>query len=194
MTQRKPLRAWTGAIAASLLPLFALAATPPEPVATPSSTPIEQDQAIQKLKQESLDVIQQGLAVEQDFLRPDPNRLTVYVGVKIPAMILRDVSVSIDGGAPTTYQFPRSEAVQLQLNPTSLATLVSIVAPQGRRHIHAQFTAQYGEARTFDPPYTGVYDGYFEKTEKPAEIELSLQRQGYLTRPELKFYQWSAAQ
>lgn len=194
MTKRKPLRAWTGAIAASLLPLVALAATPPQPVATPSATPIEQDQAIQKLKEESLDIIQQSLGVEQDFLRPDANRLTVYFGVRIPAMIVRDVSVSIDGGAPTTYQFPRSEAVQLQLVPNSLAPLVTMVTPPGRRHIHAQFTAQYGEARPFDPPFTGVYDGYFEKTDKPAEIELSLQRQGYLTRPELKFYQWSAAQ
>jgi hypothetical protein len=194
MTIRKPLRAWYGAIAASLLPLLAVAATPPEPVATPSATPIEQDQSIQKLKEDSLDIIQQSLTVEQDFLRPDPNRLTVYFGVRIPAMIVRDVSVSIDGGKPTTYQFPRSEAVQLQLNPNSLAPLVTMVTPPGHRHIHAQFTAQYGEARPFDPPFTGVYDGDFEKTNKPAELELSLQRQGYLTRPELKFYQWSAAQ
>ncbi len=50
--------------------------------ADPSATPIEQDQAIQKLKEESLDLIQQSLSVEQDFLRPDANRLTVYVGVQ----------------------------------------------------------------------------------------------------------------
>lgn len=193
MTQRKTLRAWHGAIAAALLPMAVLA-VPPEPVATPSSTPIEQDQAIQKLKETSLDVIQQAQSVERDFLYPDARRLAVYVGVRIPAMILRDISVSIDGGAPVSYAYPRSEAVQLQLNPNSLAPLIVMTAPAGRHRIHAQFTAQYGEARPFDPPFVGSYDGEFTKADKPVEIELSLQRQGYLTRPELKFYQWSAAQ
>ncbi|MBV8062739.1 MAG: hypothetical protein JOY51_04040 [Nevskia sp.] len=190
MTKRKPLRAWCGAIAASLMPLCAIAATPQ--VDGPSA--LDQDQSIQKLKQESLDVIQQAQAVEQDFLYPGYNRLSVYIGVRITAMILRDVSVSIDGARPVTYEYPRSESVELQLLGNSLHRLIVMNAPTGRHRIHAQFTAQYAEARSGDPPFTGSYDGTFDKTNEPLDLELSLQRQGYLTRPELKFFQWSAAQ
>ncbi len=177
-------------IAATLLPVCAIAATPQ--AATQAAQ--DSDQNIQKLKEQSLDLIQQAQAVEQDFLYPGYNRLAVYVGVRITAMILRDISVSIDDGKPVTYEYPRSESVQLQLLGNSLHRLIVMTAPSGRHHIRAQFTAQYAEARPTDPPFTGSYEGYFDKTNQPADIELSLQRQGYLTRPELKFYQWSAAQ
>jgi len=190
MIKRKPLRAWCGAIAATLLSFAALAATPQEV----NQAALDQDQAIQKLKEQSLQVIQEAQGVEQDFLYPGYNRLAVYVGVRITAMILRDISISIDDGKPVTYEYPRSESVELQLLGNSLHRVIVMNAPTGRHHIHAQFTAQYAEARPTDPPYTGSYDGYFDKTEQPADIELSLQRQGYLTRPELKFYQWSVAQ
>lgn len=177
-------------IAASLLPLCALAATP-QPIVQAAQ---DNDQAVQTLKLQSLDVIQQAQSVEQEFLHPEPNRLTIYVGVRITAMVLRDISVSIDDGAPTTYEYPRSESIELQLIGNSLHRLRVMTAPPGRHKIHAQFTAQYAEARPTDPPYTGSYDGTFDMSSKALDLELSLQRQGYLTRPELKFYQWSAAQ
>lgn len=190
MTKRKPLRAWCGAIAATLLPIVALAATPQ----AVTQAAQDSDQNIQKLKEQSLQLIQEAQGVEQDFLYPGYNRLAVYVGVRITAMILRDITVSIDDGKPVTYEYPRSESVELQMLGNSLHRLIVMNAPTGRHKIHAQFTAQYAEARPSDPPFTGSYDGYFDKTDRPADIELSLQRQGYLTRPELKFYQWSAAQ
>lgn len=177
-------------ITATLLPLVAAAATPQ----AVTQAAQDSDQTIQKLKEQSLDLIQQAQAVDQDFLRPEHNRLSVYIGVRITAMILRDISVSIDDGKPVTYEYPRSESVQLQLLGNSLHRISVMTAPSGRHHVRAQFTAQYAEAKVTDPPFSGGYDGYFDTTDKPTDIELSLQREGYLTRPELKFYQWSAAQ
>lgn len=191
MTNSKPLRAWRGLLGAALLPVAALAA-PPQ-AADPAA--LDVDQNIQKLKEQSLDLVQQAQAVEQAFLYPDYNRLSVYIGVKISGMVLNDINVSIDGGTPTTYQYPREEAVQLQLQNTRLHRLVVMNAPPGRHRIHATFTAQYGDAKPTDPPFTGSFDGSFDKTEQqPADIELELRRDGYLTRPELKMHDWRAAQ
>lgn len=191
MTIPKPLRAWRGVLAAAFLPVAALAAQPQavDPAA------LDVDQGIQKLKEQSLDIIQQAQSVEQSFLYPDYNRLSVYIGVKISGMVLNDISVSVDGGAPIVYQYPREEAVQLQLQNTRLHRLVVMNAPPGRHRIHAQFTSQYGDAKPTDPPFTGSFDGTFDKTEQqPADIELELRREGYLTRPELRLHDWRAAQ
>ena len=187
MIKRKPLRA-CGLLAAALLPIAALAATPQ--AADPAS--LDVDQSIQKLKEQSLDVIQQAQSLEQNFLYPENNRVSVYVGVSISSMLIKDISVSIDDSAPTTYQYREGESITLQ--DRGLHLLMRINAAAGRHHIHAQFTAQYSDAKPIDPPFTGSYDGYFDKTQQPAELELELRREGYLTRPELKFHDWRAAQ
>ena len=187
MIKRKPLRAY-GLLAAVLLPIVALAATPQ--AVDPASHDVDQD--IQKLKEQSLDVIQQAQAAEQDFLYPSRNRVSIYVGVHIPGMLIKDVSASVDGTAPVVYQYREGESVTLQ--DRGLNLLMRINAAPGQHRIHAQFTAQYSDARPGDPPFSGTYDGSFEKTEQPAELELDLQRDGYLTRPQLKFRDWRAAQ
>ena len=187
MIKQKPLRA-CGLLAAALLPIVALAATPQ--AAGPAA--LDADQSLQKLKEQSLDVIQQAQAAEQNFLYPEANRVSLYIGVGIPGMLIKDISATIDDGAPVSYQYREGESVALQ--DRGLHLLTRINAPPGRHHIHAQFTAQYSDARPIDPPFTGSYDGYFDKTEQPAELELALVREGYLTRPELKFHDWRAAQ
>ena len=187
MIKRKPLRA-CGLLAAALLPIAALAATPQ--AADPAS--LDVDQSIQKLKEQSLDVIQQAQSLEQNFLYPEQNRVSVYVGVSISSMLIKDISVSIDDSTPTTYQFREGESITLQ--DRGLHLLMRINAPSGRHHIRAQFTSQYSDAKPTDPPFTGSYDGYFSKTEQPAEIELELRRDGYVSRPELKLHDWRAAQ
>ena len=187
MIKRKSLRA-CGILAAALLPIAALAATPQ--AADPAS--VDVDQSIQKLKEQSLDVIQQAQTLEQNFLYPEYNRVSVYVGVRIPGILIKDISASIDDSAPTSYQYRESESIALQ--DRGLHLLMRINAQAGRHHIHAQYTAQYSDARPTDPPFTGSYDGYFDKTAQPADLELELQREGYLTRPELKFHDWRAAQ
>ncbi len=187
MTKQKPLRV-CGILAAALLPIAALAATPR--AADPAA--LDVDQSIQKLKEQSLDVIQQAQAVEQTFLYPDYNRVSLYVGVRIPGMLIKDISASIDDSAPVSYQYHEAESVTLQ--DRGLHLLLRINAAPGRHHLKAQYTAQYSDARPSDPPFTGSYDGYFDKTQQPAELELGLQRQGYLTRPELIFHDWRVSQ
>ena len=187
MTKRKPLRA-CGLLAAALLPIAALAA-PPQ-AADPAALAV--DQNIQKLKEQSLDVIQQAQAVEQNFLYPDFNRVSVYVGVAIAGMYIKDITVTVDGGNPVHHEYTTSESYALQERGLHLVERLN--APAGRHHLQAQFTAQYSDARPSDPPFTGSYDGYFDKTQQPAELELQLRRSGYLTPPELKFRDWRAAQ
>lgn len=168
--------------------MAALAATPQG--AGPAA--LDTDQGLQKLKEQSLDVIQQAQTAEQNFLYPEANRVTLYIGVRIPGMLIKDISASIDDGAAVSYQYREGESVALQDRGLHLLTRIS--ATPGRHRIHAQYTAQYSDARPTDPPFTGSFDGYFDKTQQPAELELVLQREGYLTRPELKFHDWRAAQ
>lgn len=152
---------------------------------------VDLDQKLQTLKVQSLDIIQQSEALEQGFLYPTDNRVFVYVSVTIPGMLIKDISASLDNGTPSSYQYRESESVALQ--ERGLHLLLRANAAPGRHRIHAQYTAQYSDSRPGDVPFTGTYDGYFEKTSQPAELELELRRQGYLTRPEIKFHDWKAA-
>jgi len=186
MIKSKQLRA-CGFLAAALLPVAALAAGPQ--AADPAAQDL--DQNIQKLKAQSLDVIQQAQSLEQGYLYPDYNRASVYVGVSIPGMLIKDISASIDNGTPVSYQYREGESVTLQ--DRGLHLLMRINAAAGRHHIHAQYTAQYSDARPGDVPFSGSYDGDFVKTSQPADLELELRRQGYLARPEIKFHDWKAA-
>jgi len=186
MIKMKQLRA-CGFLVAILLPIAALADGPQ--AADPAAQNL--DQTIQKLKEQSLDVIQQAQTLEQSFLYPDYNRASVYVSVSIPGMLIKDISASIDNGTPVSYQYREGESIALQ--DRGLHLLMRINAAAGRHRIHAQYTAQYSDAKPGDVPFSGSYDGTFDKTSQPADLELELRREGYLARPEIRFHDWKAA-
>jgi hypothetical protein len=185
MTNRKTLRARYGAVAAALLPFAALAAQPPV-------DPLQLDSNLQQLEEQALDINQQAQAVEEDFLYPDSTRVSVYVSVAVPGMLIRDMTVWIDDGAPVRHVYTETEAIVLQ--DRGMDRVTRLVAQPGRHRIRAQYTAQYSDARPTDPVFAGAYAGTFDKTQQPADLELQLRRDGYLTRPELSFHDWRKGQ
>mgnify|MGYP000278766068 CR=1 FL=1 len=80
-------------LSTALLPLAALA-TPPQP-ADPAV--LEIDKSLQQLKSEVLDINQQAIRTEDAFLYPDQTRVTVYVGVSAPGLLVEEVLLTIDG-------------------------------------------------------------------------------------------------
>lgn len=189
MTKRKTLGVRLCVLAAaSLLPVVILA---DPPAAGPAQQDV--DQGIQKLKQQALDIDQQAWAVENEFLYPARTRVNLYVSVLIAGMLIKDITVSVDGGTPEHRVYSEKEAQVLQ--DGGLFLLKHVYAEPGTTHqVRAQFTAQYTDAKIGDPPFSGSYEGSFTKTEQPADIELALLRMGYLSRPELKLKDWRPAQ
>jgi hypothetical protein len=186
MTKRKSLGVWCCVFAAAALSSAAILADPPPP-AGPDAHDV--DQNVQKLKQQALDIDQRALEVEQDFLHPARYRVNLYLSVLIPGMLIKDFSVSVDGGAMLQHSFTAKESQVLQDGGLYLLTQLH-ADPGSTHHVHAEFVAQYSDAKPIDPPFTGSFDGTFDKTEQPADIEIALLRMGYLTRPELKLKDW----
>ncbi|MDR3416199.1 MAG: hypothetical protein P4L83_08435 [Nevskia sp.] len=188
MIKPKTLRAWRGLLAAILLP----AAVGAGPAQAADPAPLQVDQDIQKLKEQALDINQQAQAIEHDYLYPPRTRVDVYVGVHIPGMLLKDITVAVDDAAPVHYQYNELESIVLQ--ERGLHRLLRLAAEPGSHRIRAQFSARYSDAKPGDPPFTGSYDGSFDKGQPPAELEFDLKRNGYLSDPQLQFHDWRAAQ
>jgi hypothetical protein len=87
--------------------------------------------------------------------------------------------VSVDEGAATEYQFDELESVVLQRQ--GLYPVVRLNAPPGSHRIRALYTARFSDARPEDAPLAGSYEAYFNKDLRPAQLELSITRQGYLS-------------
>jgi len=186
MTRSKQLRAWRGLFAAILLPAAAWQA-----LAAESAAP-QLDLDIQTLKEQALDINQQAQNIEDDYLYPPRTRVTVYVGVHVPGMLLKDITISVDDAPPVNYQYGELESIVLQ--DRGLHQVLRFNAEPGPHRIHARYTARYSDAKPTDPLFTGVYEGSFAKDDHPAELELDLGRKGYLGDLQLRFHSWRTAQ
>jgi hypothetical protein len=191
MTKRKTLGVWRYVFAATALLPVAILADSPQPAAADPAAQQAVDQNIQQIKQQALDVEQQALAAEEDFLYPVRTRVNIYVGVLIPGMLIKDMTISVDGGAPVHYAYNEKESQVLQ--DGGLQRVLRINAEPGSHQIRAQFVAQYSDAKAGDPPFTGSLSASFDKTERTADIELALLREGFLTPPELRLKDWRPA-
>ncbi|GAC1621730.1 MAG: hypothetical protein NVS9B10_04900 [Nevskia sp.] len=172
---------------AACLPLWA-GAVAPEPV---DEATLKLDGSIQALKAEVLDINQRGLDVEENFLYPELTRVTVYVGVKAPGLLLNEVKVTIDDGAPMAHAYDTLEAVVLQRR--GLYRLLKINAQPGAHRIKAEFSAHFADAKPEAPLLRGRYEAVFEKTLKPAELEFAIVQENFLSVPTMKLRDWRAA-
>jgi hypothetical protein len=185
MIRPELLGAWRSLFAATLLS----AATAE---AQTDVTATQLDQNIQKLKSQALDIGQQAQTLQDDYLYPKHSRVSVYVGVLVPGMLLTDVTVAIDDEPAVNHHYDELESVVLQNR--GLQRLLLMKAEPGSHRIHATYVAHYSDAKPTDPPFTGGYDGTFDKDEQPADLELDLDRKGYLGDLQLRFRSWKAVQ
>jgi hypothetical protein len=152
------------------------------------------DQTIQALKQEVLDIDSRSQSVEQDLLYPPYSRVNVYVGVAVKGLLLKSVTVSIDDGTPVTYQYSDEEAKALQEGtPASLHRLTRTNAAPGPHRLKADFTARVFDSKAVAPLLSGHYEAFFDKDQKPSELELTVEQNGFRADPTLRLHDWRVA-
>ncbi len=176
-----------GLAMAACLPLGIQAASP-EPV---NDAALKLDQSIQALKAEVLDVNQRGRNVEENFLYPKLTRVTAYVGVEISGLVLNDVSITVDDGAPNRHAYTADEAFALQRK--GLHRLVRLNAAPGPHRVRAEFTAHFADAKPEAPLLNGRIEGVFEKSNVSAELEFIVSQDSHRGPPVIKLRDWRAA-
>jgi len=161
--------------------LWAAAPTTPPP---PDSNALKLDQTIQGLKDEVLQFNRDATALEQDSLYPPYTRTNVFLGVRFGNLIVKQFSVSFDGGEAQKYDFEDVESLALLQNK-NLRRVMSVNLAPGPHKIHASFTAQFADAKADAPPLTGNLDANFDKNYNNTDLQLMLVRTGFLAPPSL---------
>jgi hypothetical protein len=194
MINRKQFRDW-GVAAIAFFAVLPAAV----PAQSGDAAIADQDRAIQALKEQALDVEQKAQSLEDDLVYPASSRVSVYVGEEIPGILLKQITVSIDNGEPVSYTYKEQEALALSVK--GIHRVLRINTTPGAHRIHAAYSAQFADARDQQEPFSGSYDGFFEKGPWAAAVELELESGTPVSpaavgraKPELKMRDWRAAQ
>ncbi|MGH8460946.1 MAG: hypothetical protein ACRESS_05020 [Stenotrophobium sp.] len=167
-----------------------IAPAQPQRPALPDPNTLKLDSDIQGVKDEVLKFDKDAQSVEQDALYPDYSRVTVFVGMRIDDLLLNQISVSFDNGAPQKIIFDRNESIALLLNRKNLVRVLRANLKPGSHRVHAEFSARYADAKPADAPLTGSYDALFDKGYGPADLELNVTRYSRISKPALSLRQW----
>lgn len=148
---------------ASLVMLTAHATEPPQP--TPEA--IALDEAIQGLKEETLELNRAIQQLEDDYAYPPYSAVSVYVGTVSSELFLSEAVITLDDGEPTIYSYSESESRALLKK--GLHRILRGNVEAGPHRIRVEF-----KGRRFDNPAAPMVseraEGAFDKGER--EIEL----------------------
>jgi hypothetical protein len=182
MIERNQVHAWgRGFVAAIFLPLIALSSPlPPQP----DPDALRLDRELQKLKEDALDINGQAQRAQSEILYPDYSRVSVYLGVSTPGLLVKDVSVTIDDDAPVSYEFNGVESYVLQRQ--GLYRVLDANVSPGTHRIRAQFSGRYADAKD---DVGGSYEAYFNKDLRSADLELFVGKDGR----SLQLREWKSA-
>ncbi|TXH05085.1 MAG: hypothetical protein E6R07_05675 [Nevskiaceae bacterium] len=162
------------------------AAAPP----APDANALQIDQNIQSLKDEVLQFNRDAVTLEQDTLYPPYSRTSVYLGVRIGGLLVKDFSIAFDDGTPQTFNFTDDEGRAFLLHNGLRRMLRANLAP-GPHRIRADFSAQYADAKPSDAPVTNHFEAIFDKGYSQTDLELTLGRSTRVAKPGLTLKQWS---
>ena len=162
------------------------AAAPP----APDANALKLDQDIQALKDGMLQFNRDAVTLEEDTLYPRHSRASVYLGVRIGGLLMKDLSLVFDDGIPQTFNFTEEEARALLLNNGLRRMLRANLTP-GAHRVRADFTAQYADAKPDAAPLAGHFEAIFDKGHSDTGLELTLGRNTRMARPSLTLKQWS---
>lgn len=147
------------------------AAEPPQP----TTEAIALDEAIQGLKDESLELNRELQQLEDNYGYPPHSALSVYLGSVAPSAFITEVSVSLDDGPYTRYTYSEREARAL-FDKGLHRVLRANVAP-GPHRLRVEMSGKsFKDANAV--PFTERAEGVFDKGEREAEIEISFGRGG----------------
>lgn len=185
---RKAVRALIVAASCATSTLWAAAPTPPQP----DSGALKLDQTIQSLKDEVLQFNRDASALEQDSLYPAYARTSVFLGVKLGGLLIKEFSVSFDGGVPQKFTFDEVEALAFLQNKGQRRVMRVNLEP-GPHRIRAEFTGQYADAKPEAPPITANLDAVFDKNYNNTDLQLTVLKTGFMADPSLSMEQTRSA-
>lgn len=174
-------------IVAALVSGFAYAEQPP-----PNPAAVKLDKTIQDLKNETLQFNREATALERDVLYPAHSRLGLYLGVRINNLLIKEINISLDNGAPQKITYDEKQARALFQSSNIDRLLYTNLTP-GSHRIHADYIARYDGSKDSAPPITGSYDAVFDKTFSESELELVLARGRSSSKPGLSLKEWRRA-
>lgn len=161
------------------------------PPASSDEVQVAIDQDLEALKAEVIDVNQQALSTEAAFLYPDVTRVSIYIGVQAPGLLVEDVVITVDDNTPTVRKFDPVESIALQRR--GLYRALRLNASPGSHRIRAEFSARYADAKPGAPALRGRYEAVFEKTVLPSDLEVLISVAEYGKPPTLRLRDWRPA-
>ena len=185
---RKAVRALI--VAASCATGTLWAAAPVQP--PPESGALKLDQTIQGLKEEVLQFNSDASALEQNSLYPPYSRTSVFLGVRLSGLLVKEFSVSFDSGAPEKFTFDEIESLAFLQNK-GLRRVMRVNLAPGQHKIRAEFTAQFADAKPDVPPITGNLEAIFDKNYNNTDLGIMLVRTGFRADPSLILEQTRSA-
>jgi hypothetical protein len=66
-------------------------------------------------------------------------------------------------------------------------------ATAGPHRLKADFTARFYDSKAEAPLLSGHYEAFFTKDQKPSELELSIEQNGFRADPAFHLRDWRAA-
>lgn len=149
------------------------------------------DRELQALKAEVLDFNQRASSAETAFLFPDETRVSVYVGVQAPGLLIENVVITVDDQAPTTRKFDVYESIALQRR--GLYRALRLNTQPGSHRIRVEFSGRYADAKPGTPALRGRYEAVFEKTTLPSDLEVRISVPEFGVPPILSLRDWRPA-
>lgn len=153
---------------------------------------LELDQAIQVLKDETLQFNRDAQLLEQDFTYPPHSRVTVYISVETAALLLQKISLDLDGQQSATHEYAEADARAL-LKSKGVQRLGRFNLSRGSHRLQAEFIAQYADAEAGAPAITDRLEAVFDKDLAPVDLELIVGKASRGGRPVLRLKEWRAA-
>jgi len=146
------------------------------------------DQELQALKAEVLDVNQSALRTEAAFQYPDETRVSIYVGVQAPGLLVEDVVITVDDSPPTARKFDVVESIALQRR--GLYRALRLNTTPGSHRIRVEFSGRYADAKPGVPAMRSRYEGIFEKTLRPSDLEVLISISAYGKPATIRLRDW----
>lgn len=179
------------AVGSLLAALLALA-----PIAVQASVETDEralnlDQSIQAFKDEVLDFSREAQNIEDDVMYPAHSRLSVYLSVRIPGLLLKEVSVSVDQSPPQVITYTDRNARAMLADLHLQRILLASVTP-GAHRIRFRYSGQMMDAKEGAPPVGGEFEAVFDKDSRETELEIVISRPNRLSKAGISMKQWRA--
>jgi hypothetical protein len=176
------------------LPVALLALALPATAASPSAAELEEqtlklDQAVQAFKKEALEFNTEAQGVEDEVLFPPHARLSVYLSVKVPGLLLKEVSVTVDGNAPQTFTYTDRDA-KAMLSEGHMQRVLRTAVGAGAHRIRISYSGQMADAKPDAPPVGDSYEAVFDKDQRETNLEFSIARRTRLSKAGISMTQW----